>query len=170
MGWLDGEVALITGGGSGIGRAVVDRFIEEGARVGVVDVVKDRLTELADTYKDNITCIQGDVTRVVSFLLSREQSARAYPQVGVSTAHHTISHHGGDREKIAQKAKIDAFHVKLLTYYVDKLKHTPDGDGSLLDHVAVVYGAGLGEPNTHEAFDRSQERRRGRAEREVVAG
>ena len=96
---------------------------------------------------------QGDITRVVTFLLSREQSARAYPELGVSTAHHTISHHGGDREKIAQKAKIDAYHVKLLTYYIDKLKQTPDGDGTLLDHVAVLYGAGLGEPNTHEPFD-----------------
>src|SRR5262249_3566408 len=96
---------------------------------------------------------QGDVTRVVSFLLSREQSARAYPQLGVPTAHHTISHHGGDREKIAQKAKVDAFHVSLLTYYIDKLKHTTGGDGTLLDHVAVLYGAGLGEPNTHEPFD-----------------
>jgi hypothetical protein len=96
---------------------------------------------------------QGDVTRVQTFLLSREQSPRAYPQLGVSTAHHTLSHHGGDPEKIAQKAKVDAFHVKLLTYYIDKLKQTKDGDGTLLDHVVVLYGAGLGEPNTHEPFD-----------------
>jgi hypothetical protein len=121
----------------------------------------ERPVDIPSEFEDHVRMMfdlqtlayQGDITRVVSFLLSREQSARAYPQLGVSTAHHTISHHGGDREKIAQKAKIDAYHVKLLTYYIDKLKHTPDGDGTLLDHVAVLYGAGLGEPNTHEPFD-----------------
>jgi NAD(P)-dependent dehydrogenase (short-subunit alcohol dehydrogenase family) len=64
VGWLEGEVALITGGGSGIGRAVVDRFIEEGARVGIVDVVEERLAELRGLYGDRVTCIKGDVTRV----------------------------------------------------------------------------------------------------------
>ena len=96
---------------------------------------------------------QGDITRVQTFMMSREQSPRAYPHLGISTAHHTLSHHGGDQAKIAQKAKVDAYHVKLLTYYIEKLKATPDGDGSLLDHVVVLYGAGLGEPNTHDPFD-----------------
>lgn len=96
---------------------------------------------------------QGDVTRVQTFLMSREQSPRAYPSLGISTAHHTLSHHGGDQAKIAQKAKIDAYHVKVLTYYIEKLKKTPDGDGTLLDHVVILYGAGLGEPNTHDPYD-----------------
>src|SRR6185436_3004384 len=91
----------------------------------------DRPVDTPSDFEDHVKVMfdlqtlafQGDITRVQTFLLGREQSARAYPQLGVSAAHHTISHHGGDREKIAQKAKVDAFHVKLLTYYIEKLKH-----------------------------------------------
>jgi hypothetical protein len=100
-----------------------------------------------------VLAYQGDITRVITFQLGREQSPRAYPTLGISSAHHTLSHHGGDHGKIAQKAKIDAYHVQLLTYYIEKLKNTPDGDGSLLDHVVVLYGAGMGEPNSHDPYD-----------------
>jgi hypothetical protein len=96
---------------------------------------------------------QGDVTRVITFQLAREQSSRAYPLLGISGGHHAISHHSGDPEKIEQKAKIDAHHVQLLAYYVEKLKATPDGDGSLLDHVLVLYGASLGDGNAHDCWD-----------------
>jgi len=86
MGALDGEVALITGGGSGIGRAVVDRYIEEGARVGVVDIVADRLTELSDTYGKRVTCIEGDVTQLETNRRAVKQTVAAFGKLDVFVA------------------------------------------------------------------------------------
>lgn len=86
MGALDGEVALITGGGSGIGRAVVDRYIEEGARVGVVDVVADRLTELADAYGKRVVCVEGDVTKLETNKRAVAQTVAAFGKLDVFVA------------------------------------------------------------------------------------
>jgi Protein of unknown function (DUF1552) len=94
--------------------------------------------------------MQGDVTRVITFQLARETSTRTYPEIGVSDPHHPLTHHGNDPEKIARMAKINAFHVSLFAYYLDKLKSTPDGDGTLLDHSVVLYGSGMGNPNVHD--------------------
>jgi hypothetical protein len=94
--------------------------------------------------------MQGDVTRVITFQLARETSTRTYPEIGVSDPHHPLTHHGNDPEKIARMAKINAFHVSLFAYYIDKLKSTPDGDGTLLDHSVVLYGSGMGNPNVHD--------------------
>ena len=86
MGWLDGEVALVTGGGSGIGRAVVDRYVEEGARVGVVDVVQDRLDELAKQYGKRVTCIQGDVIKLETNRRAVKQTVDAFGKLDVFVA------------------------------------------------------------------------------------
>lgn len=86
MGWLDGEVALVTGGGSGIGRAVVDRYLEEGARVGVVDVVRERLDELKEQYGDRVTCIEGDVTKVETNRRAVRQTVEAFGKLDVFVA------------------------------------------------------------------------------------
>lgn len=86
MGALEGQVALITGGGSGIGRAVVDRFVEEGARVGVVDIVKDRLDELAAAYGDRVTCIEGDVTTIEANRKAVQQTVAAFGKLDVFVA------------------------------------------------------------------------------------
>lgn len=94
--------------------------------------------------------MQGDVTRVLTFQLARETSTRTYPEIGVSEPHHPLTHHGGDEEKIAKVAKINAFHVSLFAYYLERLKATPDGDGTLLDHVTLLYGSGMGNPNIHD--------------------
>jgi Protein of unknown function (DUF1552) len=94
--------------------------------------------------------MQGDVTRVITFQLARETSTRTYPEIGVSDPHHPLTHHGNDPEKIARMAKINAFHVSLFAYYIEKLKSTPDGDGTLLDHSVVMYGSGMGNPNVHD--------------------
>ena len=96
---------------------------------------------------------QADITRVITFQLGRELSPRTYPEIGVPGAHHAISHHQFDAEKMAQKAKIDAFHIGLLASYAEKLRVVPDGDGSLLDHIILLYGGGLGEPNLHNPYD-----------------
>jgi NAD(P)-dependent dehydrogenase (short-subunit alcohol dehydrogenase family) len=86
VGWLEGEVALITGGGSGIGRAVVDRYIEEGARVGVVDVVKDRLTELSTEYGSRVACIHGDVTTLEGNRRAVKETVAAFGKLVVFVA------------------------------------------------------------------------------------
>ena len=123
--------------------------------------VPERPIDIPGVWEDHVRVMfdlqalayQADLTRVATFQLAREQSARAYPVLGISGGHHPLSHHAGDATKIEQKAKIDAYHVQLLSYYIEKLKATPDGDGSLLDHVLVLYGASLGEPNQHQPFD-----------------
>jgi hypothetical protein len=97
-----------------------------------------------------VLAMQGDVTRVMTFQLARETSNRTYPEIGVPDPHHPLTHHGNDAEKIAKMAKINAFHVSLFAYYLEKLKSTPDGDGSLLDHSLVLYGSGMGNPNIHD--------------------
>lgn len=93
---------------------------------------------------------QGDITRIITFQLARETSNRTYPEIGVPDPHHPLSHHGNDPDKIARMAKINAFHVSLFAEFLQKLKETPDGEGSLLDHSLLLYGSGIGNPNIHD--------------------
>jgi Protein of unknown function (DUF1552) len=97
-----------------------------------------------------ILALQGDVTRVITFQLARETSTRTYPEIGVPDPHHPLTHNGGDPEKLAKVAKINAFHVSLFAYFLEKLKSTPDGAGSLLDHSLYLYGSGMGNPDVHD--------------------
>ena len=97
-----------------------------------------------------VLALQGDVTRVITFQLARETSTRTYNEIGVSDPHHPLTHHGNNPEKIARMAKINAFHVSLFAYFLEKLKATPEGDGSLLDHSLYLYGSGMGNPNVHD--------------------
>jgi hypothetical protein len=98
-----------------------------------------------------VLAMQGDITRICTFQLARETSNRTYAaETGVSDPHHPLSHHGNDPEKIARMAKINAFHVSLFSYYLQRLKETPDGNGSLLDHSVILYGSGIGNPNVHD--------------------
>ncbi len=97
-----------------------------------------------------VLAFQGDVTRVITFQLARETSNRTYPETGVPDPHHPLTHHGGNEEKIAKMAKINAFHVSLFAYYLEKLKATPEGDGTLLDNSLLLYGSGMGNPNVHD--------------------
>jgi hypothetical protein len=97
-----------------------------------------------------VLAFQGDATRVISFQLARETSNRTYPEIGVSDPHHPLSHHGNEPEKIERMSRINRFHASLFGEYVKKLAETPDGDGSLLDHTAILYGSGMGNPNVHD--------------------
>jgi hypothetical protein len=97
-----------------------------------------------------VLALQGDVTRVITFQLARETSNRTYPEIGVADAHHPLTHHGNDPEKIAKVAKINQFHVSLFAEFLQKLKATPEGNGSLLDHSLYLYGSGMGNPNVHD--------------------
>jgi hypothetical protein len=97
-----------------------------------------------------VLALQGDVTRVTTFQLARETSTRTYPEIGVPDAHHPLTHNGGDPEKLARVAKINAFHVSLFAYFLERLKATPDGDGSLLDHSIYLYGSGMSDADKHD--------------------
>ena len=101
----------------------------------------------------HLLAYQTDLTRVVSFMIGREQSGMTYPQIGVPDAHHPISHHRNDTELRTKIAKINQYHVSLFAEFVDKLRSTPDGDGSLLDNVMILYGAALRDGNTHSYDD-----------------
>ena len=94
--------------------------------------------------------LQGDVTRVVTFQLARETSNRTYPEISVPDPHHPLSHHGNDPAKIERMAKINQFHVSLFAEFLGKLKATPEGNGTLLDHSLFLYGSGIGNPNVHD--------------------
>lgn len=96
---------------------------------------------------------QCDLTRVATFMLSREVSARAYPEIGVPDAHHACSHHQNDPAKLEKLARINTFHMQQFAYFLDKLKSTPDGDGSLLDHSIMIYGSGISDGNIHFHLD-----------------
>lgn len=96
---------------------------------------------------------RADITRVVSYQLTRELSPRAYPKIGVSEGHHGVSHHANNPEKMAGYAKICAYHMGLFAGFLEKLRATPDGDGSLLDHSLLVYGSGMGDGDLHSPHD-----------------
>ena len=97
-----------------------------------------------------VLALQGDVTRVITFQLARETSNRTYPEIGVPDPHHPLSHHGNDPAKIERMAKINQFHVSLFAEFLLKLKGTPEGNGTLLDHSLYLYGSGIGNPNIHD--------------------
>ena len=97
-----------------------------------------------------VLALQADVTRVITFQLARETSTRTYPHIGVPEPHHPVSHHTNSPEKLVKLAKINAHHVSLFAYLVDKLAATADGDGSLLDHTLYLLGSGMGNPDIHD--------------------
>ena len=113
---------------------------------------------LPSSYDDHVKLMcdlqvlayQVDLTRIVTFMLGREFSGVTYPQIGVPDAHHPITHHQQEVEKIAKVVKINHYHVTQLAYLLEKLQSTPDGDGSLLDHTIMMYGTGMGDCNAHD--------------------
>ena len=101
-------------------------------------------------YDLQVLALQADLTRVITFQMAREASTRTYPQIGVPEPHHPISHHVNDPEKLAKLAKINAYHVSLFAYMVNRLDSTADGDGTLLDHSTFMLGSGMGNPDVHD--------------------
>jgi hypothetical protein len=95
---------------------------------------------------------QADVTRVFTFMVAREVSNRTYPQLGVPEGHHAVSHHQNRPEKMADLVKIQHYHVTLFSRFVDKLRSTADGDGSLLDHSVILFGSNMSNSNAHDHF------------------
>ena len=118
----------------------------------------DRPDGVPVSYRDHarlmfelqMLAFQGDITRITTFQLARETSNRVYPETGVTDPHHPLSHHGNDPRKIERMSKINAFHVSLFAEFLEKMRATPDGNGSLLDHSLFLYGSGMGNPNVHD--------------------
>ena len=103
-------------------------------------------------YDLMLLAYQANITRVVSFMVSREVSNRTYPQVGVADGHHAISHHQNRAEKMEKNVRIQTFNVGMFAEFVEKLKNTPDGDGSMLDHMVLLYGSNMSNSNAHDHF------------------
>jgi hypothetical protein len=113
---------------------------------GAPPVFEDHLKLMLDLQ---LLAFQSDLTRVIAFMLGKEQSARPYPQIGVPEAHHPLSHHNDRPELIAHMSKINRYHVELFSQYLTKLRATPDGDGTLLDHLTILYGSGISNSTRH---------------------
>jgi len=120
--------------------------VRVGAPIGVPDSFEDHVGLMYDLVA---AAWQADVTRVFTFMLSRELSQRTYNNIGVTEQHHTVSHHGNDPDKIAKNVKINTYHMQLFAKFLDKLRSTEDGDGTLLDHSMIISGGGMGNPNGH---------------------
>jgi len=114
---------------------------------GVPDSFDEHVRLMCDLQ---VLAYQADLTRVVTFMLGREFSGVTFPQIGVTDAHHPITHHQQEPEKIVKVAKINAYQVTKFAYLLDRLQATPDGDGTLLDHVTLIYGTGMGDCNAHD--------------------
>lgn len=114
--------------------------------LGAPPVFEDHLALMFDLQ---VLAFQSDLTRVITFMMAKEQSARPYPQIGVPEAHHPLSHHNDLPQLVERMSKINGYHVKLFSQYLAKLRATPDGDGSLLDHMTILYGAGISNSNRH---------------------
>jgi hypothetical protein len=113
---------------------------------GAPPVFEDHLALMLDLQ---LLAFKSDLTRVISFMIGKEQSARPYPQIGVPEAHHPLSHHNDVPELIAHMSKINRYHTQLFSQYLAKLRATPDGDGSLLDHMTILYGSGISNSTRH---------------------
>lgn len=121
----------------------------------------ERPTDIPDTFDEHTKLIfdlqalayRADITRVFTMVMARELSTRTYPNIGVPEQHHPTSHHRNDPDLIAKKAKIDTYHVQLLSYFLQKLQATPEGEGTLLDQSLILYGGGMGDGNLHRHFD-----------------
>jgi hypothetical protein len=116
------------------------------APVGVPDSFGEHVKLMFDLQ---VLAFASDITRVFAFKLGRDASNRSYPESGFQGTFHDTSHHGGKEEKVLNFATLNTYHVGLMPYLLEKLKHTPDGDGSLLDHTLLIYGSPMGDSNLH---------------------
>jgi hypothetical protein len=117
---------------------------------GAPPVFEDHLRLMLDLQ---LLAFQSDLTRVISFMIAKEQSARPYPEIGVPEAHHPLSHHNNNPELIAHMSQINRYHTQLLSQYLERLDAVPDGDGSLLDHMMILYGSGISNSTEHSGVN-----------------
>ena len=117
------------------------------APIGVPDSFDEHVRLMFDLQ---VLAFMANITRVSAFKMGRDVSSRVYPESGVKTPFHALSHHGESPEKVAEFARLNSYHVGKVPYFLEKLKNTPDGDGNLLDHSVVLYGSPMGDSNVHE--------------------
>ena len=123
--------------------------------------VVDRPSGVPATFEDHAALMydllalayQTDLTRVSTFMIGRDLSARTFPEIGVPDPWHPLSHHGNNPESLAKQAKLNIYHMNLFARFLEKLQATPDGDGSLLDHTLLLYGSGMSNSNVHHPLD-----------------
>jgi hypothetical protein len=136
----------------------IERRIQQAEAHGAIsEGVPDAPIGVPDSFEEHVGLIfdllaaawQADVTRVFTFMMSRELSQRTYPQIGVTEQHHSVSHHMNKPDKMATVAKINTYYMGMYAKFLEKLRTTRDGDGSLLDHSLVIYGAGMADSNAH---------------------
>ncbi len=120
------------------------------APIGIPDTFEEHALLMYDLAA---VAFEANLTRVVSFMKSRDASQRVYPNIGVNEPHHAMSHHGGNPEKIANLVKLNTYHMSLFAKFLEKLKNTQDGDGSLLDHSMILYGSGMSESDQHSRLN-----------------
>ena len=116
------------------------------APIGVPDSFDEHVALMFDLLA---VAYQADITRVFTFMMSRELSQRTYPQIGVTEQHHSVSHHLNKPDKMAQCVKINSYYAGMYAKFLEKLRSTPEGDGTLLDHSLIIYGAGMADSNVH---------------------
>ena len=140
----------------------IERRIQRAEEQGVDSLpVVDQPAGIPASYDEHaklmfdlqVLAYQTDLTRVITMMMGRELSGRTYNEIGVPDSHHPCSHHRHDPVLYEKLTKINIYHVTLFEYYLDKLRSTPDGDGSLLDHLMILFGAGMSDSNAHERMD-----------------
>jgi hypothetical protein len=139
-------------------REVENRIQASGNRVDAAGDTPDAPAGIPGSYEEHVRVMydlivlawRADITRVATFMKGVEASSIGYPQIGVPESHHIVSHHGNVPDTIVKYAKINGYHVSLFGDFVEKLRATPDGDGSLLDHSLVMYGSGMGNGDKHD--------------------
>ena len=119
------------------------------APVGIPESFEEHIKLMFDLQ---VVAFQTDLTRVSTYMLARELSQRTYPQVNCNDPHHSVSHHQNDPVKLAALTRLQNFHMQSFAYYLDKLRSTPDGDGTLLDHSMILYGSNMSNSNLHNHF------------------
>lgn len=117
---------------------------------GVPPVFEDHMEIMQDLQ---VLALQTDLTRVITFMMSKEQSPRPYPQIGVPDAHHPLSHHNNNPVLIERMSKINTYHTTLFSNYLNKLAAIPEGDGTLLDNMTILYGGGLSNSTIHSGIN-----------------
>jgi Protein of unknown function (DUF1552) len=115
--------------------------------LGAPEKFEDHIRLMMDL---EVLAFQADITRVTTLMFAAERSGRSYPEAGVPDSHHSVSHHDNNPEKLAKVGRIDACHVQQVAYFIGKLREVEDGDGTLLDHSMLLYGAGISNGNVHD--------------------
>ena len=171
--YIRGDAARLSSGLGSADRNKLDQYLEairdierriqkaEEQNATMKMPVMERPTGIPEEFEDHAhlmmdllaLAFQADMTRVVSFMMAREGSNRSYRSIGVNDGHHSCTHHMNDPEKIAKTQKINTHHVETFAYLIQKLKSTPDGEGTLLDHSQILYGSSISDGNAHTHHD-----------------